>query len=595
MVELMDKSSDSTGQEFYAPSGVRFALLLSIIAGLAAIAANRLLYQSQAPFFDSVSYYDKLHQVMTAAREGGLLEGWRAVLRPDTTVCLPFLIAVPLAWVLPPCREIGLGIQTLELFLFFWSLDIGLRRLVSASLSVRRTCLLSFFALACLYYQNGGLSDFRMDLSLMLLYGCSSLWLMIALHDRQWASFFWLGLAIGAASLFRATAPVYFGFAFVPVAAHEVLLRSSQQGSKQDLVGKLVFSGLIAILTAGWYFLLNFDFLYYYYFVWNTDANARLPWGQAVGHFDMAKRAVGDVGLAYFGLLIVLGFLAWRRSLTNSLESAASIYRLDRRWLWLAIAPALLLVILRAGLNPFVSLPTAAGLFLLLVIWAAQWLAQLPRPHARLVWTCLLVTIAICGVRGWKKHQVSLNGSMASHLQVIDAIAEDSRIHANSQARYGMLQTTELNVVSLWSTLLFDDRRAEPGQYTVSVDGVDFLPDFVFSQLSDSDWENIPGSTDQEKLTQLVQAAGQRLDYVVVAEAESVSEIQHAKNAPVVNLHLPQLRATLLQSGQWRQVSESIETQPGRRYAVFRNLQTGSAKLAATPSLTAPSQGFNSP
>lgn len=595
MNQFTSPSQALPGLDLRSQSSLGFALLLSLLAGVAAIGANHLLYQTQAPFFDSVSYYDKLHQVMTAAREGGLLEGWRAVIRPDTTVCLPFLIAVPLAWVLPPCREIGLGIQTVELFLFLWSLDIALRRLVGANVSVRRTCLLSFFTLACLYYQNGGLSDFRMDLSLMLLYGCSALWLMIALTDRQWVSFFWLGLAIGAASLFRATAPVYFAFAFGPVAAYEILFRAGNWTARRNLVGQLLFAGLIAILAAGWYFVVNFDFLYYYYFVWNTDANAKLPLSQALDHFDMAKRAIGDVGLAYFGLLAVLGFLGWRRSLTTNAAASSITYRLDRRWLWLAIAPALLLVVLRAGLNPFVSLPAAIGSFLLISIWSAQWLAQLPRPHARLAWTCLLITLAICGIRGWKKHQISLNGSMSSHLQVIDSIVDDAQARSSTRARFGMLQTTELNVASLWSTLLFDDRRAEPGQYQVAVEGISFLPDETFSQMSKSDWEALPGSSDGDKLAHLLERALERLDYLVVAEQESIHEISAAKQGALINAHLPNLRDGLLRSGHWTQVSPPIETQPGRRYAVFRNLCTDSSRSAAPPATNEQAINLNRP
>lgn len=583
MVAITANPPRSAPQGLRSPSGVGLALLLSLIAGLAAVAANRSLYQTQAPFFDSVSYYNKLHQVMTATREDGLAAGWQKAIHPDATVCLPFLLAVPLAFLLSPCREIGLGIQTLELFLFLWSLDIALRRLKAASLPVRCNCLLSFFCLACLYYQNGGLSDFRMDLSLMLLYGCSTLWLMVSLHDRQWTSFFWLGLTIGAASLFRATAPVYFAFAFGPIAGYEIVFRELDSRARHDLLRKLLFSGVIAALSAGWYFLVNFDFLYFYYFVWNTDANAGLPLSQAIGHVKMVQKGIGDAGFFYFGTLISLGFLAWRRSLISTTASTPPIYRLDPRWVWLAIAPLLLLLFLRAGLNPFVSLPTAIGFFLLLSFWAAQWLGQLPRSYARVVWTCLLITVVVSGARGWKKHQLSPNGSMASHLQVIEAMVGDAHACSRSRARYGMLQTTELNAATLWSTLLFEDRRAEPGRDEIAVEGVRFQPDAIFSQFSQSDWKEIPGSSDDEKLAQLIRSASQRLDYVIVAEAESIFEIRDAPNSPVINLWLPQLRAALLQSGQWTQISEPIETRPGHRYAVFRNLNIGSMELAERP------------
>ncbi|MFN5707763.1 MAG: hypothetical protein ACK48X_06875, partial [Planctomycetota bacterium] len=72
MADLTPQSAQDAWQVLHSRSAVSFALLLSLFAGFAAVAANHLLYESQAPFFDSVSYYDKLHQVMTVTREAGL-------------------------------------------------------------------------------------------------------------------------------------------------------------------------------------------------------------------------------------------------------------------------------------------------------------------------------------------------------------------------------------------------------------------------------------------------------------------------------------------------------------------------------------------
>jgi hypothetical protein len=553
------------------PSGVWFALILSLAAGFFAIWFNRTFYANHAPFFDSLSYYDQMHEVMSATRSGGWAAGFDALLKNQTTVCLPHLMGMALSWVMPPCREIGIGIQVLELFLFLWTFDLALRRLYQADLVVRRTLSLSFFTLACLYFKNGGLVDFRMDLSLMLLYGISSLWLLIALTDRRYASFAWLGLAMGATCLFRATAPAYFAFAFGPVIAHDLIWRqTSAADRKRSLIGLSIAAALTA-LSAGWYFFLKFDFLYYYYFVWNTDANARLPWSLAVDHVNLAKRAIGTTGLLFFSLLIGLGFLAWRRSLTaRSSRDGSARFRFDGRFAWIALAPVLLMILMRAGRNPFVAMPSAIGLFLLVAAWACRWLPELPKPQARLLWTCLMLVLALCLFRLGRRDNFSAFASMDSHRQIIETILSDVKEQGRNLARYDTLLMTELCSNSLWSVLQYDTPGSKTQPAMMRVEGVDFYPAKIFPLAAQSEWERLPGSNESEKIDGLLAAAEIHVDYLIVAEAETAEQIQFDHNRPAVNLRLPQLRAAVTGSERWTKIFEDIETMPGRRYAIYR-------------------------
>lgn len=553
------------------PSGVWFALFLSLAAGILAIWFNRQFYANHAPFFDSLSYYDQMYEVMSATRSGGWASGFDTLLKNQTTVCLPHLIGMTLSWVIAPCREIGIGIQVLELFLFLWTFDLALRRIYQTDFAVRRTLSLSFFTFACLYFKNGGLVDFRMDLSLMLLYGISSLWLLIALADRRYASFAWLGLAMGATCLFRATAPAYFAFAFGPVIAYDLIWRQNDLADRNRSLIGLSIAGFVTALTAGWYFFLKFDFLYYYYFVWNTDANARLPWLLALDHINLAKRAIGTTGLLFFSLLLSLGFLAWRRSLTErSSANRPDRFRFDGRIAWIAVAPVLLMILMRAGRNPFVAMPSAIGLFVLVAAWACRWLPELPKPQARILWTWLILILALCLFRVSRRDNFSAFASMESHRQIIETILSDVKEQGRNLARYDTLQLTELCSNSLWSVLQYDTPGSERQPAMMRVDGVDFYPAQIFPLAAQSEWERLPGQNDSEKVAGLLSAAEIHVDYLIVAEADTAEQIKYDHNRPAVNLRLPELREAITRSGRWTEIRSGIETMPGRRYALYR-------------------------
>lgn len=553
-------------------SNIWLALGMCLVAGGFATCLQHRLYQVQAPFFDSLSYYEKLHRVMVSTRQAGWSAGWQEMLHGSNTVCLPYLLSIPLASLVEPRREIGIWIQAVELFLLLWSLDIYLRRQWGADRQTRSFALASLFSLACVYYKNGGLSDFRMDFSLMVFYGLSSLWYLTALKSGLASDYFKAGLAISAGCLFRATAPVYFAATFGPL----LLVTLWQNWRTPDGVWRTGRGILILVtavcLLAGWYYLINFDYLYYYYFVWNTDANAGLPISESLGHLKLAFRALGEpaVGLAAF--LLGLGWIRWRFDGTRGPDGLAP-KRVDGNWVWVAAAPLMLLVVRRAGLNPFVSMPSAIGAYLLAVQFWPRLSQRFRQWDWWVVWGLLILAVAGAGFRGWKKHGTGENGTRQAQETLLQQIVRDAKATDRRTIHFETLSTTEISTSSLWSLLIFDATWVEVRDLQVRVGDVQLMPSRVFFLPAQADWDGLAGQTEAEKLRLLVELATAKIDYLIAPTAESAAAIASEKFAPRINFQLVALREMLLANGNWRVVSPAVADVRGRSYEIYRNMR----------------------
>jgi hypothetical protein len=230
----------------------------------------------------------------------------------------------------------------------------------------------------------------------------------------------------------------------------------------------------------------------------------------------------------------------------------------------------LLMILMRAGRNPFVAMPSAIGLFLLVAAWACRWLPELPKPQARLLWTWLMLILALCLFRLGRRDNFSAFASMDSHRQIIEMILSDVIEQGRNLARYDTLQMTELCSNSLWSVLQFDIPGSERQPAMMRVEGVDFYPAQIFPLAAQSEWERLPGSNESEKIDGLLAVAEIHVDYLIVAEADTAEQIQFDHNRPAVNLRLPQLRAAVTGLERWTKIFGGIETMPGRRYAIYR-------------------------
>ncbi len=459
---------------------------------------------------------------MTISTEQGLSNSLEEACFSSTTVCLPFVVAAVIAPLVSPSRMVGVWIQVGYLGLFLFSLYYYLSRVRELSRYVSTLVCLAFCCLSCIYYENGGISDFRMDFGLCMTFGMTAVWYLISISQPLKRHFCLLGLAAGLCCLARATAPVYLLTSFAPLLTYDWIMSKE----KRQLIRGIGIALLFSAAGSGWFFVLNFEYLHYYYAVWNTDANAKIPFSEAWNHVKLARRCFGEP----LTLLLVLwasvlfanrkssgepknlasANIDQRGSLT-SLFARCRVSGIDFRIAWIGAAPLVLLVARQAGLNPFVAMPAVIGLSLFLLIPIAKTYDRNDNPKlARLFAICLIVCLAIAGARGWRRHQERAFNSMAAYQEIVETMLQDSQSRGIREVQFAVMQSSELNSDSLYSTLLFDRPDAQPRLNHVLIGDSHLLRIKVFSKSALADWDEVPGASDDEKIADLIFVANQQ-------------------------------------------------------------------------------------
>ncbi len=274
-------------------SRAKWVLLLlagCLILGVFCCELNRQLYQHQCPFFDSQSYYVRLFRVMTIAHEQGIVAGLSKACFGKTTVCLPFAIAAVIGTLgIEPTRCVAVWIQIAFLYLFLISVYCYLKTIRGLNPETAVLGCLAFFSASCIYFHNGGVSDFRMDLALCLTFGWTIVWYVSAMAKPRLWRFAVFGAAAAACCLSRGTAPIYLVAALGPLTVID-LIGPAERKAK---IAGLTLAAVVAAGFSAWFYIGNFGFLHYYYVVWNTDANANIPLEKAWSHWQLAWNCIG--------------------------------------------------------------------------------------------------------------------------------------------------------------------------------------------------------------------------------------------------------------------------------------------------------------
>ncbi|MBK6744399.1 MAG: hypothetical protein IPG66_16115 [Hydrogenophilales bacterium] len=233
---------------------------------------------------------------------------------------------------------------------------------------------LTLVAYPAVFHFNGGLGDFRMDLSQAYGYGAFLAALLLARKKESIWEWVAVGVIVAIVSLFRATTPVYV----VIVTCFALLLDLRERGMRASVVGYLVMGITVAAL-AGWFFIGNYDFLHYYYAVWNTDANARLPLLEAIRHIHLLSKHIGLYLLSALLLSVLAGIIDHMR------YRSRSVFRLNWVALIGGLVPITYLVLSGAGLNPFVSMVSVPGLIVFMLQPIDSDAAAIPMRYTRFV------------------------------------------------------------------------------------------------------------------------------------------------------------------------------------------------------------------
>ena len=540
-------------------------VVFCLLVGVWAVAANLELYTHQAPFYDSMSYLQRMHLVMSLAQNGQWAEAFQFSYGKNTTVFLPHLIAIGCSLFVEPSRSIGVWIQIGELLALLLSVQYFLVSVRKCSAWTALALSVPFLLTLCLYKPHGGLSDYRMDLSLYLMLGVTSVWLLTAISTNRIWHYAVLGVAAAACCLFRATAPVYLILMLGPVALSSLLFFKQRQ---HRLVG-MGLSVLIAAVGSLWFYLMNFDYLHYYYAIWNVDAKAQLPLEQSVLHLLFLCQHIG-----WFVVAGLLGLYGLHR-FDNVWAQLKGCFKDPLIWfaVWIGIVPVALLVLRGAGLNPFVCMPAIFGVTLaaILPLTKMKWRFT-PPTSSFLVTSVMLVCVCCCVVKGWEKHSLP-SQTMAAHQAVLDCLEQDSQQQRLSAIHATTTFMHQMSNVSLVNTVLFDSEQAAEHPHRLKLGETPLTIESTFQLAAPVEFARVTGESDDEKIDALLQTAGQEINYLIVPDQATCDYIAKQTH-PVINHHSQKIRQRVYNSPNWQRVAGSFQISPHETVEVYRNQLT---------------------
>lgn len=548
------------------------ALLAAICLGQGwyAVHLNRTYYRTWGPFFDSVSYHNSLARVMAASREEGFPEGLQKAAKSGT-VFLPMLLGAVLGPFFEPDRAIGVWLQSIWVFALLASLWFYFRVCLKAGPWLALALSLPFGSIHAIYFFNGGLADFRMDLHLYLLFGCSLAWFFIALETGRLGAWAVCGLFAAFCSLSRATAPVYLGLTFLPVLALFLLAPERRKQAPAVFRGCLVAGGVAALLST-WFFVLNFEQLHYYYVVWNPDANAHLPWRESSRHVGFALDSIGSLLLAAAVPAVVL--LSWPAFRAADRSLFFRFWASPRFWkLVPAVTPLAFLVGRGAGLNPFVSMPGAFGILFFLLSLPGD-LQKTGRVAKSLAASLLLLA---CLGTAWRdglrfKPSPGLDSFMAGYRRVIDAILEDARAHGISRIEMGTVTLGSFNDYAVQNILIFE-YRFQPLRWRLFQGGLEFSTGRArdFTPSSKVEWAQFEGQSPETTIQQLVKKAEEGIGYMVLPDEATTGHLKKNLSFNYINNFSAYFRDLLLAEGAWEPLTGKIHLSEHEYYLVYAN------------------------
>lgn len=544
--------------------GCVIVLIVALLEGIYAIQLKNIYYNQFAPFFDSVDYHNQMAVVIETVRKKGF---WEGLTKNASTVFLPFFEGALLGVFMRPSRGIGIWLQVFWLAVLGMSVFYYFYRFYIKKLAPTLALTLPFMGIAALWQFNGGLSDFRMDLHLYLLFSITLIWFLMTRYTSQLYPWILTGLFAGLSCLSRATAPVYLVVALAPILVVRLIQTKGQ--ARLQLLKRISIMVATASLIAGWFYVTAFKTLYFYYVVWNLDANAKLPFQQSIQHLGFAISSMGWFPPVLAAMLLPFTITSFLRE--KHLIKIAKNF--DWEVLWIGIAPVAFLVLRGAGLNPFVSMPAAFGfvLFLLKPFTAKlnpfrPFLLPLRGLLILVMSISLMILSTFSGIRN-HLHPTQEMGRMDAHQQIIHTMLQDGLTRKDLEVSFAIPYVGYLTPSSIWNVFVYDT-TIRPKSVNEGIFNR-LANDNYFPIATLADWENIPGKADQQKLEYLIKQVQLRADYLILPTNKSLDFFEKYMTGVFINKYTRVIAQKLLDS-QWEPLGKPIQVTSFEEVQVYR-------------------------
>ena len=421
-----------------------------------------------------------------------------------------------------------------------------------------------FLSIAAVFHYNGGLQDFRLDLSLYLLLSAAGAWYLQTYDSRSRWPWVLAGCFLALASLSRATAPVYAVVMFGPLLAVRLFTREWRRVLSG--LGWLLAPVLVAALP---YFIYHFSYLHYYYVEFSKDANANLPVRESAAHFLYAWRNFGTVlGLAS----LLCGF-------SVILEVRPKWTSMDWKLLYLGFAPVLFLVLRGAGLNPFVSMPAVFG-------WLLFLLAPVKEAATTHRTAMIVLVLAACGWNALqaRSDQPNPHVRVEAFRQAIDWMRADSLHRKLPKVDFVTAHNWNFHPQFLRNVLLNEYGYTAGELRTISPEGIPWTreglyktPDLEynyempFTAAVPLVWqEQVKGASDAEKIEWMLSEARANLDYIFFPDEQTIDFMEKYIGHNYINTKTRAIRKRFLESGEWERVGEPLVVTEVERVEMYR-------------------------
>jgi hypothetical protein len=546
-----------------------FALLIlaaiTIAQGFYASKLNVDFYKEHAPFFDSCSYGNQFAIVAYRARSLGFLAGIKDSLSGDEgrNVSLPFLEATLLAPLVAPSRVMQVWLQSIWMVALALSLYWYFARYRLVNRWIAILLALPFISFARIYDWNGGLPDFRMDLSLYIFASLTAIWYLGTYETESRVPWILAGVSAMLACLARATAPIYLLVMLGPLLAIRLAMA---RGKRRVIVENVLWMCVPVMIAIGAFLAYNFSYLYFYYVTWSPDANRHLPWSQSAIHFAMAESHMGIVTMWCALAAGAINFACVRRRFPM----------LDWKPVWLAIAPPLFLMVRGAGLNPFVSMPAVFGFFLF---------ACVPfvgiQPAARFLWGRAAIGIlfasgAIAAAASAGRPQLYTGSNMTSMpgvRAIIDRASRDANAKGWPRVEMYAPMLGDFHSCSVSNVLTYEYGaipRDDKAMYIPHGLIYHFPMELTFMAPDELFWKsNLHGDSVQERLDDAVSIIAASPDYVFLPDEATLKWLEQERSMYYINRKTRELRSRLLALGNWVKLGDPVPVSPNEKIEVY--------------------------
>lgn len=427
---------------------------------------------------------------------------------------------------------------------------------------------LPFISFARIYDWDGGLPDFRVDLSLYIFVSLTAVWYLATYETESRLPWLLAGVSAMLACLARATAPVYLLLMLGPL---WLVRLATARGKWRALLMNTMWMCLPVLISAGAFLAYNFKYLYFYYVTWNPDANQHLPWRESWRHFDMAKSHVGTVLLWCALGAVAINIICIRK-----------LPRPDWKPSWLAVIVPFFLAYRGAGLNQFVSMPAVFG-FLLFACVPFEGI----QPAARYFWArasigILLASGAVaCAAAAGQPQPYSGPSltSMPGVRRMLDRASQDARARGFPRIEFIAPELGDCHSC-LISNIPIYEYGAVPGDgkalYVPGGLTYHFPEELTFTASDELFWKmKVPGDSEQERLGNVVSMmAAVSPDYLLLPDEKTLEWLEHDRGHYFINRQTRELMSRLLALNKWVSLGDPIQVDANERIGVYAPRET---------------------